>query len=160
MNTINEINARMTELISWHGTIQFIAQRTLLPEARVERIYELGDPWPTLDDAPQLPCIRPVLSGDISAKSLDLLEQFRQTNFEFKIAKFKAFFSARTSGDVSAFDAEREWIDPIIEHLEEVAQLANEEIEIIYEVFQGEIERERLYSDLNDKLAQLISESP
>ena len=29
MDTIDEINARMTELFSWEGTILFIAQRTL-----------------------------------------------------------------------------------------------------------------------------------
>ena len=81
-----------------------------------------------------------------------------KTNFEFKISQFKAFFAIRMSRDVSTFDLEREWIDPIMEHLEEVAQLAHEEIEIIYEVFQGDVAKEVLYSELNDRLTQLIIE--
>jgi hypothetical protein len=45
-----------------------------------------------------------------------------------------------------------------MEHLEEVAQFAHEEIDIIYEVFQAEIDREKLYSELNTKLTHLIME--
>ena len=49
METTDEIKRAFNYLHSQEGTSQYLMEKTLLSRERVERIYQLGEPWPMLD---------------------------------------------------------------------------------------------------------------
>ncbi len=150
METGSEIKRAFDYLHSQEGTIQYLMEKTLLPRERVERIYQLGKPWPV--SVPkgwehQQACIDALLHdvpypGDTDPLvALNALNELRELDIEQKERKLEAYIAAVERGETPGPTPEFEMSSDIDDHLEEVAKLSGESIETIYGIYSVELAR-------------------
>ncbi len=147
MNTIQDIQKAFDDLKSEDGTLQFIAQRTLLPRERVERIYRLGSPWPIWENEPELEYFsaiqegKSIVEGDSIASALNALALIRGMDIENIEVKLEDLRAARERGEHPEPLPELEGPEEVMAHLKEVTLLSGEKFDVVQEVFLAEIAR-------------------
>ena len=97
MNTVQKIKEAFDTLTSDEGILHFIAQQTCLPMERVERIYQLGSPWPLLNDAPEWAYFTAIQEGESAVEgdsiegALNALASLRSMDIESQEKNWMTF---------------------------------------------------------------------
>ena len=131
-------------LASDEGSAQYISQQTGLDYDRVLRIYRLGQPWPlTGSDAWDFSRQAKEAGVDVGSCMAALAPLIDMT-IEEKRAKREALEQMVARGNQPSqeqiTEVDAEFDNPVLfEHLEKVANLTNEPIEVIHQVFEGSL---------------------
>jgi hypothetical protein len=161
MDTAQKIKEAFDTLNSNEGTLQFIAQRTYLPMERVERIYQLGSPWPLLNDAPEGVYFTAIQEGESTVEgdsiegALNALASLRSMDIESQEKKLDDFLAAQERSEKPDPIPGLEWSESFKDHFDEVARLSGEELSTIHDVFLAEISRHKQMLQLLQKMASL-----
>ena len=129
-------------LASDEGAAQYISQKTGLDYERVLRIYRFGQPWPLgLSDAWDFSRQATGAGVDVFS-AMAALAPLMDMTIEEKRAKLEALEQMIARGDQPSqelnSELEAELGSPVLdEHIEKVANLANEPTEVIHQVFGG-----------------------
>jgi len=145
MSTIKEIQEAMAHLTSPEGTLEFLSQRTHLSPERVASIQQVGEPWPLPEKiaaTPEFQYMKAAERGETHmpegvniATALNALIQLREMDREL----------GETIGSFPDID----------DHVKEVALLTGEPLEVIYDVFQAEVQRLLQITQLVKRLCHL-----
>ncbi|MEE8125767.1 MAG: hypothetical protein V3T42_08145 [Nitrospirales bacterium] len=145
MSTIKEIQEAVAHLTSPEGTLGFLSKRTHLSPERVSSIQQVGEPWPLPEKiaaTPEYLYMKAAERGETHtedgvniAMALNALIQLREMDRE----------RGETIGPFQDID----------DHLKEVARLSGEPLEVIYEVYQAEVQRLLRVTELVERFGQL-----
>ncbi len=151
METASEIKRAFDYLNSQEGTIQYLMGKTLLPRERVERIYQLGEPWPVPVPGGwehQQACIDALLHDDPYPEgtdplvALNALNQLRELDMEEKERKLAAYEAAVERRETPEPLPEVKGSSELHDHWKEVAKLSGESIESIGDIYFAELTRQ------------------
>ena len=161
MNTIREVKQAFDELISEEGTLQFIAQKTLLSLDRVERLYRLGYPWELLADSPIFELFESARNREPSADGIaphvtfDAMAQLLAWDLDVKEEKAKAFEEATARGENPDPMPELEWSEAMKQHFRDMARQSGEELSTVHDFVAAEIARLQRLNQLIQKVTHM-----
>ena len=151
METASDIKKAFDYLKSQEGTTKYLMEKTLLPREKVERIRQLGEPWPERRPEGwehQQACVDalfhgvPYPEGTDPIVALEALNQLRELDLEEMEGKLAAYEAAVERGETPEPLPELKGASELHDHLEEVAKLSGESIESIGDIYFAELTRQ------------------
>ncbi len=154
--SIQDIKDEMEKLKTEEGAAQFITEVTRLPYERVLRIYRLGQPWPLRGEGQGWDFGRQAEAMGIDPFAyMAGIAPLIEMEVEQQQAKREVWEQSLSRGEIP--DPIPELENPIVDkHLEKVANITNEPLEIVQEVFRGILAHLRRFSDLTGKLIEEV----